>query len=121
MLVRHLKRSRQSSECSTVSDTIANKSQAPAPNAGSRSACAIPTWWCAPATATRPVRPSREAVATSLDQVADRRGAVAPMVVNSDAFGSKRGGSAADNSDGEQRIAFACGSDGDNSACDIAG
>ena len=41
------------------------------------------------------------------------------MVVNSDAFGSKRGGSAGDNNDGEPRIA--CGSDGDNSACDIAG
>src|SRR6266403_2960922 len=41
------------------------------------------------------------------------------MVVNSDAFGSKRDGSAGDNSDGEPRIA--CGSDGDNSACDIAG
>ena len=41
------------------------------------------------------------------------------MVVNSDAFGSKRGGSAGDNNDGEPRIA--CGSDGDNSACDIGG
>ena len=40
------------------------------------------------------------------------------MVVNSDAFGSKRGGSAGDNNAGEQRIAY--GNDGDSNACDIA-